>query len=349
MYRPDEAAPARAASYSSCLVPIVTGAPQRGVVHSAFASAANLLFPNDVIISLNADVDEMMKCNKKGWICELLCVGADLSRPGVGRGNPIVVHARPPHSTQGVINRPLRIYPNQFVKTHQCDPTFFPGMPNGIQVESFPFAALRPGMPVLLGAERLVIDAINCSLDLSCCAQWEALIERPADLDVDMVQKNAAWLARELDPIPTQRSGRISPGVFSRGGNSQFPLTLASMQVMVRFLCGRGPGLTPSGDDMLLGWMAVNWLLYGSHPPVISACQEIVAVARQQTHLLSVCWLDYAARGYVALPIKKLLSAMLRDDERELAAAAHIVASMGATSGCDVLHGIVLGSSCPPI
>src|SRR5947209_20148583 len=41
-------------------------------------------------------------------------------------------------------------------------------MPNGLQLSSqpgtYPFVALRPGMSVLLGAQRLFIEAIDCSL-----------------------------------------------------------------------------------------------------------------------------------------------------------------------------------------
>lgn len=68
-----------------------------------------------------------------------------------------------------------------------------------------------------------------------------------------------------------------------------------------------------------------------------------MAVARQQTHLLSQCWLGYAAQGCVALPVRALLEAMTGNDERQLAAAAQVVASMGATSGYDLMHGIVMG------
>ena len=96
---------------------------------------------------------------------------------------------------------------------------------------------------------------------------------------------------------------------------------------------------------MLAGWMAVGWLLYGATPEFLGACEQIVEVARQQTHLLSRCWLGYAARGEVASPIVALLAALTGDGENEaqLVQAAQAVLAMGATSGYDVITGILLG------
>jgi hypothetical protein len=117
---------------------------------------------------------------------------------------------------------------------------------------------------------------------------------------------------------------------------------------MAQYLCGRGVGLTPTGDDVLAGWMAVNWLLYGPSACLLEACQQIVTVAKQQTHLLSQCWLGYAAAGNVAMPIKALLDALTKEDDIQLAAAMQAVLSMGATSGHDLMQGILSGlAGCP--
>src|SRR5207237_5952955 len=94
-------------------------------------------------------------------------------------------------------------------------------------------------------------------------------------------------------------------GMSFAGGIEGFGSDISAMAM---YLCGRGVGLTPSGDDMLVGWMAVGWLLYGALPSFLEACECIVGVAERQTHLLSQCWLRYAAQGNVAEPIGALLA-----------------------------------------
>ena len=288
----------RASSYSTYVAVAARGVAQRGVIHSVFPAAANIIFPGGFVLSLNAITS--------------------------------------------------------------------PRMPNGLQLSTppgtFPFPVLRAGMPVLFGAQRLLIEAVDCSIDLSCCSDWDPHIERPAQLDMEIVAKNRDWLLawcvrapQALLPVPQtgsppgvplhfcamheeKCSGYLSPRQGSPGG-----CQVHNVRSMAQYLCGRGVGLTPTGDDILAGWMAVNWLLYGPLTWFLEACQQIVAVAKQQTHLLSQCWLSYAATGDVATPIKALLDALTKEDDAQLAASMEAVLSMGATSGRDLIQGIMLG------
>ena len=254
----------RASSYSTYVALVARGVAQRGVIHSVFPAAANIIFPGDFVLSLNA-----------------------ISSPR---------------------------------------------MPNGLQLSTppgtFPFPVLHTGMPVLFGAQRLLIEAVDCSFDLSCCSEWDPHIARPDQLDMKVVAKNKEWLLKHVPALDLQLT---------------WDQPVHNVRSMAQYLCGRGVGLTPTGDDILAGWMAVNWLLYGPLTCFLEACQQIVAVAKQQTHLLSQCWLSYAAAGDVASPIKALLDALTKEDDAQLAASMEAVLSMGATSGRDLIQGIVLG------
>jgi hypothetical protein len=114
---------------------------------------------------------------------------------------------------------------------------------------------------------------------------------------------------------------------------------------MAQYLSGRGIGLTPAGDDMLAGWMACNWLLHGPTARLLEACQQILLVARQQTHLLSQCWLSYAAEGNIALPMRDLLAALMQERQEPLLAAVQDVLALGATSGYDFMQGMLLAAT----
>jgi hypothetical protein len=271
----------RVRAYSSCLAAVAREAPQRGVVHSVFPVAANLLFSQDLVLSLNS-------------------VAA-------------------------------------------------PAMPNGLQLSvlegAWPFSALRAGMSVLFGAQRLHIEAVHCSLDLTNCPQWDPQIVRPVRLNMRVMASNLHYLKQGLAVTPAPGAMLEVPSLAE--ARRRWYNAYGSYEIladMARCLCGRGSGLTPAGDDMLAGWMAFNWLLHGRTRRLLEACQQILQVARRQTHLLSVCWLSYAAAGYVALPVRDLLQAITLDEKAEIAIAARSVLSMGATSGFDLIQGILLAA-----
>jgi hypothetical protein len=115
-------------------------------------------------------------------------------------------------------------------------------------------------------------------------------------------------------------------------------------------LIGLGPGLTPSGDDLLIGFMAATSLL--SEPLGLSSDfyqrlhLELLTIARGRTNKLSITWMEYAKQGDVAEHVGRLFQALVRDEVRPVEEAALAVLKTGATSGADLLAGIILGSRC---
>jgi hypothetical protein len=93
-------------------------------------------------------------------------------------------------------------------------------------------------------------------------------------------------------------------------------------------LAGLGPGLTPAGDDYLVGVMAALWLA-GKAP----LAQEIAQVAIPRTTLLSGAFLKAAAQGHYVEGWQLLAGALLRGDEPAMAEACEKLYSWGATSG----------------
>lgn len=122
-----------------------------------------------------------------------------------------------------------------------------------------------------------------------------------------------------------------------------------AIKVATRGLAGLGPGLTPSGDDVLSGFVAVMALLSN----VLSADGQsrtqlaplIVEAARPRTTLLSGTLLAHAARGEVTEPVGIFLCALARPVNvfMHVLQAAKRVLLFGATSGADILFGLLLG------
>ena len=103
-------------------------------------------------------------------------------------------------------------------------------------------------------------------------------------------------------------------------------------------LAGLGSGLTPAGDDFLVGLMLWSWL---AHPDPESFGLQTLRAAHPRTTVLSAALLSVAACGECSAPWHRLLSALARDDESRRQRALRELLAFGATSGADALAGFV--------
>lgn len=114
----------------------------------------------------------------------------------------------------------------------------------------------------------------------------------------------------------------------------------------VRGLLGRGPGATPSGDDILAGvfLMLLRTTTGEANQRVRHAGETLVDVAEERTTSISTALLAQATRGRAADPIVDAREALLRSqvaaDERRTALSN--IRAIGHTSGVDTLVGMLL-------
>lgn len=105
-------------------------------------------------------------------------------------------------------------------------------------------------------------------------------------------------------------------------------------------MLGRGAGLTPSGDDVLLGAIAMT--AHGHHgwglPDPAPLADALAARAPGRTTAVSVAFLRAAARGRFA----PVVAGVCRATPETLPAALRRLADVGASSGLDTAVGIGL-------
>jgi hypothetical protein len=115
----------------------------------------------------------------------------------------------------------------------------------------------------------------------------------------------------------------------------------------VQNLAGLGPGLTPSGDDMLSGLMAslvvIAHNLKEDVARVRRVNREIALSARKRTTMLSEEYLSQAARGETNEHFQELIKKVLTESPNEARRSAELVLKVGETSGTDTVLGILLG------
>lgn len=109
-----------------------------------------------------------------------------------------------------------------------------------------------------------------------------------------------------------------------------------------RALIGLGEGLTPAGDDVLVGVLAV---IHRARPLLLSGAPDVVATlaheARARTTAIAREFVLHALDGHFSEPIVQLATA--DDSDRARDALRHVL-SMGATSGADTVVGLRLAA-----
>jgi hypothetical protein len=181
---------------------------------------------------------------------------------------------------------------------------------------------------------------------------WELVRTKPAELAWaasqlrDLLQAEAPEdsIARlildptYISPLPArifQAAEQNLPLLFSGlGENDQAKVVEASKK-----LAGLGPGLTPAGDDVLLGVMYGLWATRGED--AADTAQRIANAAVPRTHALSGAWLTACTRGEAASLWHRLLAAIVQKNGAQVKDVAMRILPTGHTSGADALGGFL--------
>jgi hypothetical protein len=112
----------------------------------------------------------------------------------------------------------------------------------------------------------------------------------------------------------------------------------------VMYWVGRGPGLTPSGDDILVGMLAALWFSRAIDAASLAPLREYVETdGSRLTTEVSVEYLHYAYRGMVNGMVRDLLVALDRSNTVGALDAVDRLSRYGHTSGMDCVLGVLMG------
>jgi hypothetical protein len=134
-----------------------------------------------------------------------------------------------------------------------------------------------------------------------------------------------------LDGVPL-RIGRLVDVSVPRLRLAGDAASIDAASIEVADLVGRGDGLTPYGDDVLCGWLAVHRAAGIATPAADDAVRDVA----HTTTLLSATLLDCALHGEVIPEFAAWLATHRTADE---GSAATALARVGHTSGRGLLEG----------
>lgn len=157
--------------------------------------------------------------------------------------------------------------------------------------------------------------------------------------DWEMLHIRSDDILNHLTQLPTanyQVSNSLVAGLSTALANAHIPSSLTAAQK----LAGLGQGLTPSGDDFILGAVLAAWII---HPPEIASvlAREITNVAAPLTTSISAAWLRSAGRGEAGILWHNFFNALVSADPAQIQEAANNILAIGETSGADALAGFI--------
>jgi hypothetical protein len=236
------------------------------------------------------------------------------------------------------------------------------GLPNGIVADLGPdwrAIGLQPGMVVVANGAKIRVPDAGLEIQFDAASRWSPRLPSSAEA---AGEASARWGGRTTAARTLARA-RASAGGFSSLLRENVPddpdgyvhvarpvlaeLILAlengdrslAAEAATR-LIGLGTGLTPSGDDVLVG---IEAALHALARPSAGFLVLATGGVEGRTTALAATLLRHAAAGEFAERLHVLLAALLGSDDETIPAAIDRAVAWGATSGTDCLLGVLIG------
>jgi hypothetical protein len=246
-----------------------------------------------------------------------------------------------------------------------------PELPQGIRLdapEGFSFENFQTGEPAYCKDGILSFETSGLAVQLSHARRWEYYLSRlEIDTSIPTVSANWSLVWKALNKrqkrfhaeiIADELFGSdkiIQSKVSSKAGRGVQELLMATRRLeltstsAIESLIGLGPGLTPSGDDLLAGYMAGLWCTIrrkNDREQFVSELGKRVIELSARTNDISRTYLFHAVHGRVSSRVTALPEAISRAEEADrLLEIAEQAMQNGHTSGMDTVTGLLLGIS----
>ncbi|MGZ9226661.1 MAG: DUF2877 domain-containing protein [Anaerolineales bacterium] len=189
----------------------------------------------------------------------------------------------------------------------------------------------------------LEFDATNPAVAATWSFVWGALNKRQRLSEAEIIAEDLFHSNERGRFDVARKAGGAMRGLFE--ATQQFDLTAASSSI--EKLIGLGAGLTPSGDDLLVGYLAGLWCAVwdkSERAQFVTNLGKVVVRLSGQTNDISRTYLYHASRGQVSSRLADLAEAICRRENPDrLLATVESAMQAGHTSGMDAVTGLLIG------
>lgn len=154
-----------------------------------------------------------------------------------------------------------------------------------------------------------------------------------------LLHKKRVEILNLLNSIQFDRNQTTLPAILlSTLADSIVAADIPSCLNVGKRIAGLGIGLTPSGDDVIIGALYAAWIIH-PHETVSFLASEIAKVAAPSTTSLSAAWLRSAGRGEAGELWHEFFDVLISGDDPEI--QINRLISVGETSGVDAFAGFL--------
>ncbi|MGE5074048.1 MAG: DUF2877 domain-containing protein [Anaerolineae bacterium] len=213
---------------------------------------------------------------------------------------------------------------------------------------------INAAVPIVIDRERLTVA--GASIDLhdaqiwSPRPNWQALHQDRTEISSRLIEIQEWLLARakpdsllsapldalSLGTVPTHHLQSCILPLCAAVANAD----LESSRAISSQVAGVGAGLTPAGDDLILGAVYAAWTIHLADRARALA-EGMADAACPRTNSISSAWLRAASRGEAGIVWHDVLHALVAADMSVLLGYMEKLLAVGHTSGADALAGFV--------
>jgi len=132
-------------------------------------------------------------------------------------------------------------------------------------------------------------------------------------------------------PIMTEIESSFSQGKYEKAADNILKLT------------GLGPGLTPSGDDFILGILAVFKFCLVPQDIICTLTRKIINDAKTRTNIISYNMLRQGAMGGFPEWVEDMAFSIICENPEDIDIAFSKILKIGSSSGSDISAGMLFG------
>lgn len=170
---------------------------------------------------------------------------------------------------------------------------------------------------------------------------YEVVSLRLPSLSIEGLKERLLWLKSYLERTVKQDTGLTLPQEMEQFLVKK-KVSSKELEELVAYLIGRGKGLTPSGDDILVAYLS---LMFSCHQERFQQLLPIVLNRLSHTTDVSQAYLRACLKGYASSPICRFYHTLCQThfDKKALISQLEFIKAIGHTSGADMLLGLWFG------